>query len=117
MNKGAKELKTIVGQNIMEKRKLRGLTQDKLAELVGIGQQSLSRMEKGRIAPKLERLPVSAEALQCSVVDFFRTPDLEDDVLASSIADLIRPLSPQSRDAVLSIASEMVRLTNRPKSD
>ena len=50
MTKAPSPLTLAVGANIQQKRKLRGLTQEKLAEMVGIGQQSLSRMEKGQLA-------------------------------------------------------------------
>lgn len=39
-------LAILVGENIVTMRKLRSL--EGLAEMVGVGQQSLSRMEKGR---------------------------------------------------------------------
>ncbi|MCL1890340.1 MAG: helix-turn-helix domain-containing protein, partial [Desulfovibrionaceae bacterium] len=68
-------LTKIVGANIMNRRKRRNLTQEKLAEMVGIGQQSLSRMEQGHIAPRFERLQGFANALGCSVADLFQQED------------------------------------------
>lgn len=66
-------LSKLIGVNIQERRKKLGLTQENLAEKIGVGQQSLSRMERGDIAPKLERLPDVAATLQCSGGGLFRS--------------------------------------------
>ncbi len=49
-------LTKIFGNNIRKRRKGLYLTQVELAERLGIGQQSLSRIERGVTAPKFERL-------------------------------------------------------------
>ena len=61
-----------LGRNIRARRKRLGLTQEQLAERLGITHQSLCRMEQGRIAPKVDRLPKFAECLKCSVPELFR---------------------------------------------
>ena len=72
----SKELTRIFGLNLQCRRKRLHMTQEMLAERIGIGQQSLSRMERGGIAPKFERLQDIADALQCSVMELFNDPDL-----------------------------------------
>ena len=59
----------LLGANIAVRRRLLGMSQENLAEKVGITQQALARMEQGKIAPKLTRLPMLAEALQCTAAD------------------------------------------------
>ncbi|MFR8276028.1 MAG: helix-turn-helix domain-containing protein [Desulfovibrio fairfieldensis] len=71
MSQATRKLAKLVGTNIQERRKKLGLTQECLAEKIGVGQQSLSRMERGDIAPKLERLPDVAATLRCSVAGSF----------------------------------------------
>ena len=110
MSEGIKSITGIIGHNIQFRRKKRKLTQEALAELVGIGQQSLSRMEKGKIAPRLERLQNFAEALGCMVADLFKETSAEDDEPISSLKAVIKPLSEYSQQAVINIATETARV-------
>ncbi len=64
-------LSQVFGKNVRTRRKELKLSQEELAELLGISHQSLSRMEQGRIAPKFERLSDIAKHLGCSVPDLF----------------------------------------------
>jgi transcriptional regulator with XRE-family HTH domain len=105
----ATSLAQVVGTNIMLKRKVRGLTQEQLAELVGIEQQSLSRMEKGRIAPRFDRLQRFADVLHCPASEFFRVPGEGAEETWATIMDIIRPLSVESQKSVISVAAEMAR--------
>ena len=41
---------------IYELRKAKGMSQEKLAELVGVSRQSISKWESGETIPELERL-------------------------------------------------------------
>ena len=95
----------IVGANIMSRRKKHKLTQERLAEMVGIGQQSLSRMEKGHIAPRFDRLQAFASALGCAVADLFKQEG--DDMQPASLNEMIRPLSAGSQQAVINVVTEM----------
>ena len=78
------ELSVIFGNNIHRKRKQLGLTQDELAEKLGIGQQSLSRMERGTMAPKFERLQ-----------------DIE-----MIITDILSGLTPKEKHSILKFVSD-----------
>ena len=64
-------LTKIFGNNIRKRRKGLYLTQVELAERLGIGRQSLSRIERGVTAPKFERLEEIEDVLQCSVSALF----------------------------------------------
>ncbi|WP_256990472.1 helix-turn-helix domain-containing protein [Burkholderia sp. HI2714] len=56
-----------MGEAIAEIRRARGLTQAKLAEMINLEQEAISRWERGRRAPTLYRLQQSSDALDCSV--------------------------------------------------
>lgn len=71
----SKSLARRVGANIAAHRKLKGWTQAQLGEILGIGTDSLCRIERGTMAPRFQRLEDIAEALGCSVADLFRTPE------------------------------------------
>ncbi|MFI3271676.1 MAG: helix-turn-helix transcriptional regulator [Pseudomonadota bacterium] len=94
-------LKERVGQAIYNRRKMLGLSQEKLAEMVDIGQQSLSRMEQGKIAPKFERLQLFADALQCRVIDLFMPPEQSVRSSASMMEDILLELNEEQRAFVL----------------
>lgn len=64
-------LAIIVGANISAKRKGKGMNQAQLAEQLGIGPDSLSRIESGITAPKFQTLEKMAQVLECPVAEFF----------------------------------------------
>lgn len=68
-------LATIVGANITARRRVMGLNQASFAERLGIGADSLSRIERGLVAPRFPRLEQMAELLECSVADLFCTQE------------------------------------------
>lgn len=69
MSNKQESLIKILGTNIAVRRKALGMSQEILAEKIGITQQALARMEQGKIAPKLTRLPELAGALQCTAAE------------------------------------------------
>lgn len=52
---------------LIEMRKLRDLTQEALTEIMGIGQQQISRYETGTSDPSLAVIKKMAQALDCPV--------------------------------------------------
>lgn len=53
-------------------RRAAGLSQEKLAELCGVTQVAVSAWEVGAKYPTADKLPIIAEALNCSIDDLFR---------------------------------------------
>ena len=97
-----------MGGRIKEQRIKMGMTQEELAEKVGIGQQSLSRMEQGKTAPRFERLQNLADALDCRVVDLFAEPQESADFYADSLAELFSALSDEQRVFVHRQAAQLI---------
>lgn len=62
-----------IGQRIAQLREERGLTQTALAEMIGMQQQHISRLEKGRYSARLDLLAIVAAALGGSVENISRT--------------------------------------------
>lgn len=56
-----------LGDNIRACREFRGLTQEKLAELLNISEKHLSKIERGKINIKIDTLVGIAQALNMSV--------------------------------------------------
>ena len=113
MTRGVQRLASIVGQAIVAQRKRKGLTQSELAERLGMGPDSLSRIEKGVVAPRFPRLEAIARALDCPVADLFRMQNDPLRVKFESLADLMRPMPPPMQDEVLRLLEHVVAVTRR----
>jgi len=64
-------LKKQFGKRLTELRKAKGLSQEKLAELVNLSITSLSQIETGASFPKSETLEKFADVLKISMKDLF----------------------------------------------
>ncbi len=103
-------LSRAVGRIISEKRKRMGLSQEGLAERVGISQESLSRMEKGSIAPKFERLQAFADALECQVADLFLAVEGDESEHARVIVKVVNALPKEAQGDIADIVKKVVKL-------
>lgn len=62
------------GKRMRQLRALKGLTQEELAEAVGVSTDFISLIERGQRAPSFENLERLAEALAVKVADLFSFP-------------------------------------------
>lgn len=60
-----------LGENIKKLRKERDLTQEKLAVLIGVSFQAISKWERGESYPDVSILPVIADCFGCTIDDLF----------------------------------------------
>jgi len=99
-----------VGQALARHRGQAGLTQAKVAGLLGIETETVSRLETGAIAATLGRLEQFAALFRCPVVSFFQ--DMTDDAesLARTLAELLKPLSEDERKLLVGFMAEAGRL-------
>lgn len=70
-----KDEKKLIGQNIKQLRKKKGLLQEDLANLIGLKVGTISKYEQGDRTPGINQMIAIAEALDCSVNDFLPTED------------------------------------------
>jgi transcriptional regulator with XRE-family HTH domain len=110
--KSHKPVMASFGAIVSERRRLLGMSQELLAERVDISQESLSRMEKGLIAPRFERLQLFADALECSISDLFREQS-EASEWAATMEKMISPLSDCEQKELVAIVAKIVALTMR----
>lgn len=59
------------GQSVQKKRKQKGLTQEKLAEEVGVDRSYMGFIERGEKNPTLDKVMKIADALDVEVSDLF----------------------------------------------
>ena len=62
-------MKLQIGEKLKELRHKNGVTQDQLAEVLGVSSQSVSRWELGICYPDLELLPVIANYFDITLDD------------------------------------------------
>ena len=63
--------KIIISEKIKEDRYQTRITQKELADLFGITSQSVSKWEREECCPDIALLPVLADAIGCTVDEFF----------------------------------------------
>ena len=61
----------ILAANILKYRKKSGLSQDELANKLGVTFQAVSKWENAKAAPDIAFLPIMADAFDCSIDDLF----------------------------------------------
>lgn len=103
-----------VGAAIKTKRLEAGLSQDQLAELLGVGPEAVSRMERGVVMLTIPKLVELANALQCPVEAFIPKASGSTHSGAKEIAQLLQPLNKRDMQFVMEWLEKMSRhLTSR----
>lgn len=64
-----RQIGVLLGQHIAQKRRAQGLTQQELAERVGVESVTVSRLETGASLPSIIRLAEIADALDVSLTE------------------------------------------------
>ena len=83
-------MKLTIGENIRKFRKRNDLTQEALADRLGVTYQSVSRWENGATYPDLELLPAIAEMLSVTVDELLGMPQMEKERRAAATLDELR---------------------------
>lgn len=105
-----KTVKELLGARIKELRKDRRLSQEQLAELIGVEPRHISRIEVGENSPTVERLEKIAQALNVPMKDFFDFMHLEDrDTRAHSLEERVKLLSEEYQQIIYKIVGVFER--------
>lgn len=83
-------MKLTIGENIRNYRKKNDITQEALADRLGVTYQSVSRWEKGTTYPDLELLPAISEILGITVDELIGMPAMEKEKKAKAAFDELR---------------------------
>lgn len=83
-------MKLAIGQNIRDFRNKNNLTQETLADRLGVSYQSISRWENDTTYPDLELIPTIAEILAVTVDELFGMPQIEKEKRAVETFDELR---------------------------
>lgn len=83
-------IKKLLGKRIQEIRKSKKLTQERVAEFVGIETNSLSNIETGRFYPTSENLEKIIKILEITPSELFEYEHLQDnDILIAEINKML----------------------------
>jgi len=62
-----------IGTNVKQIRELKNLTQEYVAQELGVSQSSFARMESGSVVPKVDKLQRIAEILEVDISTLLQT--------------------------------------------
>ena len=96
--------KVVLGKRVREARKQKNLTQEALAEIVGVSTMFLGEVERGVKLPSLAVLIMIIEALDISA-DYLLRGEVSsgNDFINNEIASKLEKLTPKQRITALSI--------------
>ncbi|MGF6369781.1 transcriptional regulator with XRE-family HTH domain [Paraburkholderia sp. RAU6.4a] len=95
-----------VGTAIAEQRRARGLTQAKLAEMIDLEQEAVSRWERGTRVPTLHRLQQLSDALECSVDHLLQRGSTRPDDQLANVANALSGLDADERTLVVDFVQQ-----------
>lgn len=102
-----------IGARIKEAREAKSLTQEQLAEIVGLSATHISVIERGVKAPRLETFIELANALNATsdslLIDVL---DTSLQITAAEISEQIKNLSPQNQRKILQIIRILMEDSN-----
>jgi transcriptional regulator with XRE-family HTH domain len=108
------DLAVVVGRAIAKQRAASELTQENVAELLGIGLEAVSRMERGVVIPTVVRLFELADIFKCDAADLLTEASSRSSDQASHLDRLLSRLSTTDRALLLEVFERLsTRLTRR----
>ena len=102
------EISVAVGKAIAERRKIARLTQQAIAEAIGVEKETVSRYESGETAQTVDRLAALSKILGCAVRDFFEEEKRDANKYVAAIEHMIAPLSDERQERVVRCVAEIV---------
>lgn len=104
-----KKIAVEVGAAIKAQRLQAGLSQDQLAELLEVGPEAVSRMERGVVMLTIPKLVELANVLHCPVETFIPKASGSTQSGANEIARLLQPLNKKDMQFVMEWLEKMSR--------
>ena len=104
----SKQLAELVGQAIARQRVRCQLSQEQIAERLGIGSEAVSRIERGVVMPNVERLVELATIFGCETADLLTEGSSRPEEQARKLYDLLSPLALDDRALVMDMVERLV---------
>jgi transcriptional regulator with XRE-family HTH domain len=100
------ELAGLIAKCVSKRRMAKGLTQEEVAELLGIGQEAVSRIERGVTMPTISRLVELSEVLECGVDELLIEGSNRPADQANYLSRILKKLSDADRKLVVEIVEK-----------
>jgi transcriptional regulator with XRE-family HTH domain len=104
-----KQLAQTVGKAIAHRRKANGLKQEELAERLGIGNEAVSRIERGTVMPTIARLAELAEIFECNIAELLTESSNRSCDQASHLNELLSKLEVNDREMLVGVVETLAR--------
>lgn len=72
------DVKILFGKRLRELRKRNNMTQEKLAEIIGIEPRNILKIENGKSFPRISTMQKIMEIFDCKAADLFEFEHLDD---------------------------------------
>ncbi|MEA9978574.1 MULTISPECIES: helix-turn-helix transcriptional regulator [unclassified Pseudomonas] len=102
-----KHLAGAVGRAIAKQRIRSGLTQEEVAERLGVGNEAVSRIERGIVIPNIERLLAFAGIFDCEAAELLTQVSSRPDDQANRISRLITSLNHDDRQLIVDLIERL----------
>jgi Helix-turn-helix. len=89
-------------------REFRHLSQDRVAERIGISRENYGRIESGKVPYNQDFLEVCADALSCSVTDLLTRDPLVDG-LVDRLRRMVETASPEDQQRIFDVAETLLK--------
>lgn len=107
-------LAELVGRVIARNRVASNLTQEQVAELLGIGNEAVSRMERGLVMPTVARIVELADIFDCNVSDLLTEVSSRPNDQAIHLGRLLAKLNSHDRAMIVEVVERFAtRLARR----
>jgi len=109
----SKQLAELVGQAIARQRIRCKLSQEQVAEKLGIGSEAVSRIERGVVMPNIERLIELATVFGCETADLLTEGSTRQEDQARRLQGLLSVLDSDDRTLVVEFVESLVARLSR----
>ena len=114
METDLEQLAVMIGRAIAKHRADSGCTQEQVAEQLGIGNEAVSRMERGLVMPTVARLVELAEIFGCDAADLLTEASSRTSDQGKYVGQILAKLSGNDRTMVVEIVERLAtRLARR----
>ena len=101
--------KQVIGDNILKRRKQRGLTQFETAELAEISDRTYADIERGVANMRVDTLIKICDALKITPNDILVDEDTYSELTENELLDLISDCSPREKKTACDILSILLK--------
>ena len=99
----------LFGKRIRELREKNNLTQEKLAEILDLDYQTISRIETGYYFTSYENLEKFAKAFKVEIKDLFSTKHLEDELdVEKDVIKMLKKATEEEKKLIYKIVSSII---------